>query len=129
MNTKNYNATRSLSYYTLGDAYIFYVHDNRYDQLCKADVETINTYSSIITEIINDGTYSQNDGKWSAYTRVIGVVVDKHKATNRNDVDTITVMFKTDREDYVLKKYAVKSNQVIVKKKREVPPSAVLRTV
>lgn len=129
MNTKNYISTRSLSYYTLGDAYMFYVHDNRYDRLCIADEETINTYSSIITEIINDGTYSQNDGKWAAYTRVIGVVVDKHKATSRNDIDTITVMFKTDREDYVLKKYAVKSNQVVVKKKRDVPPSAVLRTV
>ena len=129
MTIKNYNSTLSLSNYTLGDAYVFYVHNNHYNILCVADAATINKYSGVLTEIIDEGTYNDNNGKWAACTRVIGVVVDKEAAASNKDIDTITVMFKTDRDDYVTMKYVVNADNVLTNNKEKVPPSAVRRTV
>lgn len=128
MRIKNYDSTLSLDNYTLGDVCTFYIHNNHYNALYVAEPQMIDKYSSAISEIINEGTYNDNHGKWAAYTRVIGVVVDKEAAANDKDIDTITAMFKTDRDDYVVMKYIVNTNQVYANKKRHVRPASVLRT-
>lgn len=129
MTIKNYNSTFSLSDYTLGDMYTFYIHNNHYNALYVADAETINKYSGTLTEIIGEDTYNDNNGKWAACTRVIGVVVDKEAAACDKDIDTITVMFKTDRDDYVTIKYVVNAGNVLTNNKEKVPPASILHTV
>ena len=129
MTIKNYNSTLSLSDYTLGDTYAFYVHNNHYNTMYVVDAETICRYAGALAEIIDEGIYSENNGKWAACTSVIGVVVDKEAAVSDKDIDTITIMFKTDREDYVVMKYVVNTNNVLTNNKETIPPAAVLRTV
>ena len=126
---KNYNSTLALSEYNLGDACACYIHNRHLERLATADVETVNKYSSTLTKITSDKSYAENDGKWLIFTRVIGVIVDKHEATDSKDIDTITVMFKTDDERYVLNKYVVNSHDIFINNKNEVPPAAVLSTV
>ena len=125
---KNYNSTQSLSNYTLGGAYTFYVHNHNSDRLTKANEETITKYSSLLTEIVNDESYTNNNGQYLNFTRVIGIVVDKHKANDEKDIDKITVMFRTDDDRYVLNKYVVNSHDIFTNNKDNIPPSAVLRT-
>ena len=129
MNIKNYNSTLSLSNYNLGGAYTFYVHNHNSDRLTKANEETITKYSSLLTEIVNDESYTNNNGQYLNFTRVIGIVVDKHEANDEKDIDKITVMFRTDDDRYVLNKYVVNSNDIFTNKKDNVPPTAVLSIV
>ena len=128
MNIKNYNSTLSLSNYNLGGAYTFYVHNHNSDRLTKANEETITKYSSLLTEIVNDESYTNNNGQYLNFTRVIGIVVDKHEANDEKDIDKITVMFRTDDDRYVLNKYVVNSKDIFTNNKDNIPPSAVLRT-
>ena len=128
MNIKNYNSTLSLSNYNLGGAYTFYVHNHNSDRLTKANEETITKYSSLLTEIVNDESYTNNNGQYLNFTRVIGIVVDKHEANDEKDIDKITVMFRTDDDRYVLNKYVVNSNDIFTNNKDFISPSAVLRT-
>ena len=128
MNIKNYNSTLSLSNYNLGGAYTFYVHNLNLDRLTKANEETITKYSSLLIEIFNDESYTNNNGQYLNFTRVIGIVVDKHEANDEKDIDKITVMFRTDDDRYVLNKYVVNSHDIFTNKKDNIPPSAVLRT-
>ena len=128
MNIKNYNSTLSLSNYNLGGAYTFYVHNHNSDRLTKANEETITKYSSLLTEIVNDESYTNNNGQYLNFTRVIGIVVDKHEANDERDIDKITVMFRTDDDRYVLNKYVVNSKDIFTNNKDNIPPSAVLRT-
>lgn len=125
---KNYNSTQSLSNYTLGGAYTFYVHNLNLDRLTSANEETVKKYSSQLTEVALDNSYSHNDGKYLNFTRVIGIVVDKHEANDEKDIDKITVMFRTDDDRYVLNKYVVNSHDIFTNNKDNIPPSAVLRT-
>ena len=128
MKIKNYNSTKSLSNYTLGGAYTFYVHNLNLDRLTSANEETVKKYSSQLTEIALDNSYSHNDGKYLNLTRVIGIVVEKHKAKTEKDIDKITVMFRTDDDRYVLNKYVVNTNNIFTNNKNSVSPSAVIRT-
>ena len=125
---KSYNSTHSLSNYSLGGAYTFYVHNLNLDRLTKANEETITKYSSLLTEIVNDESYTNNNGQYLNFTRVIGIVVDKHEANDEKDIDKITVMFRTDDDRYVLNKYVVNSHDIFTNNKDNIPPSAVLRT-
>lgn len=128
MKIKNYNSTGSLSDYNAGDVFVFYVHHHSTPRY-RAEVEIIEKYSPVFTQINNLGIYNGNDGKWLSFTRVLGVVVDKHEAVNSNDVDTITAMFQTNHGDFVLKKYVVNTSSVFTNEKDLVPPSTVLCTV
>jgi hypothetical protein len=128
MNIKNYNSTLSLSNYNLGGAYTFYVHNINLDRLTNANEETVKKYSSQLTEVALDNSYSHNDGKYLNFTRVIGIVVEKHKAKTEKDIDKITVMFRTEDDRYVLNKYVVNSHDIFTNNKNSISPSAVLRT-
>ena len=125
---KNYNSTQSLSNYTLGGAYTFYVHNINLDRLTNANEEMITKYSPVLTEIVNDDSYTNNNGQYLNFTRVIGIVIDKHEANDERDIDKITVMFRTDDDRYVLNKYIVNSNDIFTNNKDFISPSAVLRT-
>ena len=125
---QNYNSTHSLSNYNLGGAYTFYVHNLNLDRLTKANEETITKYSSLLTEIVNDESYTNNNGQYLNFTRVIGIVVDKHEAKDEKDIDKITVMFRTNDDRYVLNKYVVNSHDIFTNNKDNIPPSAVLCT-
>ena len=125
---QNYNSTHSLSNYNLGGAYTFYVHNLNLDRLTKANEETITKYSSLLTEIVNDESYTNNNGQYLNFTRVIGIVVDKHEANDEKDIDKITVMFRTNDDRYVLNKYVVNSHDIFTNNKDNIPPSAVLCT-
>jgi hypothetical protein len=89
----------------------------------------ITKYSPVLTEIINDDSYTNNNGQYLNFTRVIGIVIDKHEANDERDIDKITVMFRTDDDRYVLNKYVVNSNDIFTNNKDFISPSAVLRTV
>ena len=128
MNIKNYNSTLSLSNYNLGSAYTFYVHNINLDRLTNANEEMITKYSPVLTEIVNDDSYTNNNGQYLNFTRVIGIVIDKHEANDERDIDKITVMFRTDDDRYVLNKYVVNSNDIFTNNKDFISPSAVLRT-
>ena len=127
MKIKNYNSTKSLSNYTLGGAYTFYVHNFNLERLTNANEETVKKYSSQLTEIAHDDYYSHNNGKYLNLIRVIGIVVEKLEAKDDKDIDKITVMFRTDDDRYVLNKYGVNSHDIFTNNKDSVPPSAVLR--
>mgnify|MGYP003430542546 FL=1 len=125
---QNYNSTHSLSNYNLGGAYTFYVHNLNLDRLTNANEEMITKYSPVLTEIVNDDFYTNNNGQYLNFTRVIGIVIDKHEANDERDIDKITVMFRTDDDRYVLNKYIVNSNDIFTNNKDFISPSAVLRT-
>lgn len=125
---KNYNSTLSLSNYNLGDTYTFYVHNPKSDRLTNANEDTITKYSSLLTRFVIDNSYSYNKGEYLNFIKVIGVVVDKHKASDDKDIDKITVMFRTVDDRFVLNEYVVNSHNVFTINNDNTPPSAVLRT-
>lgn len=124
MTTKNYNST--LSTYKVGDLCTFYIQNYNLDRLALAEEKIVKKYSSKISEIINDNTCSENDGKWLSFTRVIGVVIEKYKSNDSRNIDKITVMFKTNDNRYILNKYIVNSHDVFTNNKDNVSPTAVL---
>ncbi len=128
MMIKNYTSSLSLSDYTVGGAYAFYVNNSNISRLVKADEKTAKKFGLKLSRFINKIIDAKNDGRWLSFTRVIGIVVDKHDAVNRNDIDTITVMFKTGDGNYKLNEYAVGYHDVLTNEKDFVAPAAVLST-
>lgn len=126
---ENYNSALSLSNYTIGNAYIFYIHNLNLNLLTNANEEIISKYSSILTEVSNNDSCTCDDSKCLNLSRVIGIIVDKHKANDDRCIDKITAMFKTDDDRYVLNTYVVNTKDVFTNKKDFISPSAVLRTV
>lgn len=124
MNFKNYDAT--LSNYNIGDVYSFYVHNVNSEILIKAEEELVNKYSSIISELSNNTTNSEKDKNYLTLTHVVGVIVDKHEATDSRDIDRITVMFKAKDDNFVLNEYIVNSQNLVTIKNNNVPVVAVL---
>ena len=126
---ENYNSALSLSNYTIGNAYIFYIHNLNLNRLTNANEEIISKYSSILTEVSNDDSCICDDSKCLNLSRVIGIIVDKHKANDDRDIGKITTMFKTYDDRYVLNTYVVNTKDVFTNNKDFISPSAVLRTV
>lgn len=125
---ENYNSALSLSNYTIGNAYIFYIHNLNLNRLTNANEEIISKYSSILTEVCNDDSCTCDDSKCLNLSRVIGIIVDKHKANDDRCIDKITAMFKTDDEQYVLNTYVVNTKDVFTDNKDFISPSAVICT-
>lgn len=127
MKYMSYNSTSNISEYTVGTAYAFYVHKNSVIRMDKADHDTIKKYAPVIAAVVRDNNEcTATDGQWLAFIRVFGVVVDKKEAISDNDIDRITVMFKTTDDNYVLDKYAVGIHDVFTNGKDIVLPAAVL---
>lgn len=125
---KNYNSKLVLADYNVGDVYAFYVNSINSDTLAMADEISISNYSSKITKI-DDDKYAKSDGKWFNLTRVVGVITDKHEATDDRDIDYITVMFRTSDNKYVLNNYVVNFSNAFIVDKHNVHPTTVLCTV
>ena len=128
MKFKNYDSTLSISNYEISDLCAFYVHNHNLDRLVEVDEQTARRFSPKLDKVCNDQSYSNNDGQYLSFSRVIGIIVDKYESVDSKDTDKITVMFKTDDNRYVLNKYVVNYNDVFTNRKNSICPSAVLRT-
>lgn len=126
MKIKNYNSVAPLSDYELSDVCAFYLHNADLKNLSGASSAIVQQYASILSESVENNPFVSGDGKWGAYTRLIGVVVKKNKATATDTVDRLTVMFKTENDEYVLCQYAVGYEEVFTNNKELVSPAAVL---
>lgn len=128
MTINNYNSTASLSEYTIGDTYAFYVRNDTLRRFSKADKNTVNQYVPLLAKAIKDNKISlENSGRWLNFTRTVGVIVNKHKAADSKDIDKITVMFQYGDGNYVLAKYAVGYHEVMTNGKADIPPATMIR--
>lgn len=128
MKIQKYQSTHSLSYYNIGNVYSFYVHNFNPKKFTIADKKTIKKYSSTLNEFINNIHPTDNHTPLTI-SRIIGIVVDKHESTDRKDIDKITVMFKTDTDNYILIKYIVNSHDIFTNTKDFTLPYTVFHTV
>lgn len=106
----NYNSTLALNNYQIGHAYTFLIHNQNKNKLVKIDNKQFNKHTKSLTNIINSNNEIQNNSQHFNFTRSIGIVIDKHKSTNNNDIDYITVIFKNENNEFVLNKYITNSN-------------------
>ena len=126
MKFKNYNSVESLSSYDLGEVCAFYLHNADMKNLTKASVANIQQYASVLAEAVENNPFVSGNGKWGAYTHLIGVIVKKNKASSTDNIDRITRMFKTEEDKYVLRQYAVGYKDIFTNNKELVPPAALL---
>ena len=126
MKLRNYNSVAALSEYSIGDLYSFYIHNASLDRLTKADGESTKKYSSVISSYATENPQHLNsDGRCGSPVRVIGVVIDKHKAVNERESDKITVIFNTN-DGCLLNTYIVNGIDVFTNDKDLVCPTATI---
>lgn len=105
---QNYDSSRDLSNYQVGDIYTFYIHNPNMKRLVKIKESDFETHIKTLTDTIEmNKSIIKNNDQYLNFTRSIGIVVDTHKSTGPNDVDCITVVFQTTSNDYVINKYVV----------------------
>ena len=104
---KNYDSSRELSNYKIGDVYTFYIH-NPMKRLMTINENDFKTYVEKLNNIIDTHEdVIMNNVPYLNFTRSIGVVIDTHESTSPNEYDYITVMFRTESNDFVINKYVV----------------------
>lgn len=126
MSLDSYNSQYPLAYYEVGTAYSFYCHNIGFIRLKEASADIIKRYSKELKEAIaeNKGHVGGN-GIYMAFTRAVGVVVEKKEKTNaENDVDKIVVMFEMADGKYIIDEFAVAACDVYTNEKEIVMPSA-----
>ena len=124
---KNYDSRSTLSSYQIGSVYTFYLHNVNKNRLIKIEEKDVEEYVKVLNDVIETNVdLIKNNGQYMNFTRVIGIVVDKYESITPNDVDQITVMFKTSINHYVLHKYVVNTNNVFANEKNYVLPAAVI---
>ena len=82
----NYDSTRSLSNYKISDIYTFYISNSNIKNLPQIKESDFIPYINSLTDIIEKNVV-ENNTQYFNFTRYIGVVVDKHKSTDINDID------------------------------------------
>ena len=110
---KNYDSSLSLENYKIRDPYVFYIQNSNIKNLHKIEESTFEPYIKSLTDIIEKRVVDNNTQHFN-FTKSIGIVVDKHKSTNINNVDYITVLLKTASNDYVINKYVVNYNKTFI---------------
>lgn len=121
MKINSYNSQFPCSFYSVGEAYTFYINKHNLFHLEWADDDVVNTYGSVLSRYTtNEQFVNETDGKWYSLIRAVGVVVD---TTNSN---MITVMFRTTEGGYVINKYIVGSKNVFTNDKDEIIPITTL---
>ena len=112
---KNYDSRLALSNYQIGDLYTFYIHNSNLKNLSKVKDSEFETHVKSLTDTIemNKSVITNND-QYLNFTRSIGIIVDTHESTHLNDIDSITVLFKTPSSDFVINKYVVNSTQTFI---------------
>ena len=104
---KNYDSRLKLSNYKIGDVYTFYIH-NPTKRLTKVKEDDFQTYVEKLNNIIDTHEdIIMNNVPYLNFTRSIGVVIDTYESTSPNEHDYITVMFRTESNDFVINKYVV----------------------
>ena len=104
---KNYDSSRELSTYKTGGVYTFYIH-NPMKCLAKVKEDDFQTYVEKLNNIIDTHEdIIKNNIQYLNFTRSIGVVIDTHESTSPNEHDYITVLFRTQSNDFVINKYVV----------------------
>lgn len=114
-----YDSRRPLSDYEIGSVHSFHVDVTRLGHLF---VEAEEIYPNCV-KVLNETIKTDFDTVCcehydSFFVNVIGVVVDAHKSSIPEFADQITVMFKTNTNNYVLSKYAVRSQGVAIKENK-----------
>ena len=107
MKIKNYDSSRELSNYQIGDLYTFYIH-NPIKRLMKVKENDFKTYTEKLISITDthEDTIS-NNVPYLNFTRSIGIVIDTHKSSSPCEYDYITVLFRIESNDFVINKYVV----------------------
>ncbi len=124
MKYNRYNSTASLASYTEGDIYAFYIHHKLPSRWDFADFEIIDRYAPALNHLVRSHhTYEQADGRWQRFTRVFGVVVDKHAATKDEPFNAITMMFQTFDGRYLLTNLMAEGHDVHTNGKDLVDPA------
>lgn len=124
---KNYDSRSNLSDFQVGNMYSFYLSNIAKKRLVKIEENNVAEYVKILNDIISNNDFVKNSSSNCALSRVVGIVIDKYESTTPNKVDTITVMFKTNTDDYVLNKYAVNTSNVLTNEKNYFSPAAVIK--
>lgn len=124
---KNYDSRSKLSNYRIGSIYTFHLHNINMNRLVKIEEKDFEQYIKVLNDVIETNVdLVKNNDKHLNFIRIIGIVVDKHESITSNDVDQITVMFKTSTNHYVLNKYVVNTSNVFFNEKNYVLPAAVI---
>lgn len=124
---KSYDSRSKLSNYPIGSIYTFYLHNINMNRLVKIEEKDFEQYIKVLNDVIETNVdLVKNNDKNLNFIRIIGIVVDKHESITSNDVDQITVMFKTSTNHYVLNKYVVNTSNVFFNEKNSVLPAAVI---
>ena len=110
---KNYNSRFSLPDYQIGDIYTFYIQNSNIKNLPKIKESDFEPYIRSLTDII-DKNITENNTQYLNFTRSVGIVVDKHRSTDINNIDYITVLFKVAPNDYVINKYVVNYYKTLI---------------
>ena len=110
---KNYDSRLALSDYETGNTYIFHIHNSNIKNLPKINENDFEPYIKSLGDIIAENAADNNTQHFN-FTKSIGIVVDKHKSTNINNIDYITVLLKTASNDYVINKYVVNYNKTFI---------------
>lgn len=105
---QNYDARLALSDYKIGHAYVFYIQNSNMNRLLPVEENDFRTHiNSLIDSIEFSKSTLKNNEKYLNFTRSIGLVVDTHESTCPKDINYITVLFRTESNDFVLNKYVV----------------------
>ena len=110
---KNYDSRLELSNYKIGDIYTFYIHNSNVKNLTKIKENDFDSHIKSLTDIIEKNIV-KNNTRYLNFTKSIGVVVDTHESTHPNDIDYITVLFKTTSNDCVINKYVVNTTSTLI---------------
>jgi hypothetical protein len=112
MSLTNYNSAHSLAEYEVGNSYVFCVHNANAKKFIKADEDIVKLYSSKLEETINNINIEKNTDFYKTL-RVVGIVVKKSETDNKDSSNTLTVMFKTKNNNYVINDYIVNSSKIV----------------
>ena len=74
----------------------------------KVKENDFKTYTEKLISIIdtNENTI-KNNVPYLNFTRSIGIVIETHESNSPNEYDYITVLFRTELNDFVINKYVV----------------------
>ena len=102
---KNYDSSRELSNYQIGDVYTFYIHNPNMKRLVNVKETDFEPYVEKLNNIIDTHEdVIMNNVPYLNFTRSIGVVIDTHESTSSHEHDYITVMFRTELNEFVINK-------------------------